>query len=98
VLHPAKESLDRTSREEGREIDKSDKHPENAHCSIRESLEWRSNETIESFTQPAKEDVPMTSTEEGMEIEERDNKPEKAWWPIEVILEPSSKVMIEMPV
>jgi hypothetical protein len=60
------------STDEGIQADESDEQYQNAHFSIRESLESFSNLTVERVLHSEKQYSPMISTDEGIQIDTSD--------------------------
>jgi hypothetical protein len=82
------------STEAGMQIDLSDEHCQNARCSIRISLEFDSNVTLEREVQSPKEPEEMISTEAGMQIDLRDEQPENVESARRVIVELNSNSIL----
>jgi hypothetical protein len=62
------------STDEGIQIDESDEQHQNAHSSIRESLDPLSKHTFDRVTQQLKHSWQMISTDEGIQIDESDEQ------------------------
>jgi hypothetical protein len=76
-------------------IDESDEHHENAHFSIRESLQPDSNVTLESPVHPLKQNSQSNSTDDGIQIDESDEQRQNAHFSIRESLQPDSNVTLE---
>jgi hypothetical protein len=77
------------------QIDESDEQPQNADCSMDESLESDSNVTVERDLHPMKQVSPTLSTDEGMQIDESDEQSPNANFSMDESLEPDSNVTLE---
>jgi hypothetical protein len=77
------------------QIDESDEQNENAHISMRESLQPDSNVTLESAVHLLKQNSQRCSTDDGMQIDESDEQYKNACISICESLQPDSNVTFE---